>query len=49
MPIASSLPTFIDRAKPWCGALWTQAARTRFFWPSRRPALCGPRKHLPPL
>ena len=49
MPIASSLPTFSARVTPWCGALWTHAALTRSFRPSRRPAVCGPRRHLPPL
>ena len=49
IPIASSLPTLKPRAEPWCGALWTQAALTRSLRPSSRPAVCGPRRHLPPL
>ena len=49
MPMISSLPTFMDRPKAWCGALQTQAVCSRSFCPSSSPAACGPRRHLPPL
>ena len=38
MPMISSLPTFRERPKAWCGALLAHAAWSRFLSPSRRPA-----------
>ena len=49
MPMISSLPTFMERPKAWCGELFSHAARTRSLRPSSRPAHWGPRMILPPL